>query len=923
MSNYTTTDLEILSQNISPSNLMVNSLTFVNNTNNVIIEDAIHINENGDFILKDKYTEVELSKVTSLSNNIIEKKENITDDLDTIYFVDKNNSKISLGSVFKNLFIDKSFSGDRWFSSTRSLKLDYSLEEDIKTNYYTEKLLEVIDSNGGVTLVKDIKENDLSQSNVWHSLPIEVITDDYVSNKYGIVSANIPLKYKSILGSNTIFRIFDATVGIELSRTSIYLPPVLKETIINIPLTYQGNMPDSPISKGSTDCECVSIHDLDNLELVNGKDKGQYVTQDQDGFYLVPISKHIIKIQWQTCDIVDEYLKDTSFGRSISSNVSTSLSVDLYNTIQTNDEYYMLNGIIPTIKDELTKTIEIDNTKYDFNDDYSISLCSNKNIRLSIIEKTKEYFTIKWNKPIDNGEIYWKILKVIKGVDEDLTELSNVDRELNHNLFKDKIKNVVDRNVCNSLDSCISNFSTYEFKEILPSGGSSTPFPDEELINGLKEYNLLGYETSSSTNKTIKFYKSIDSPIYDVHFVSSSNTTYGVWSYNGTMSPGTNVSFFYSPNEGYCDTNSVTYRLPISTVRIPKIKCNLCENVNITYTLATSGSDKPVECSTEFYHVVDSFGNIGYSTEDDFLFNVGLDTTDTTCTFEISGSSVVGSNEIVTVLKKITYDEISYGDTYSLSGAPIPEIGVFDPSNTSSFSDDNVAFLTSDNKISLNVDYDSDRFSKYFSPSDDRVLKTTYEVAISGEQYNRFLVTDDSFLGQDVFGYQVVLFDPFLTVDPIEGELPLFPNYNPIGNLDTLDSIREYINSGDVHYTNENFIPFPNFKIGSVTIDGSRYNPLLDYRNYRVEGNYNTYFGETTFTPNDLDVYKLTQNSVFETIIGDRFKVVNDGSNTGLIDKGNIAGIDVKVYKSGRRFVLVTDLFFNTFVSMNNGLIQF
>lgn len=927
---YTESELKILEDNKSPSNFLVSSLTFINTYANIIIEDAVKIDSSGNLVIKDSHTELVISEAVSLLNNVIETKESLGDITETIYFIDKENSKISLGKIFENLFINKSFSGNRWFTQTRSLKLDYSLEGTLKENFYSEYIEERIDASGNVLNVKDVIENTLSQSNVWHSVPIEVITEDYVSDKYSIISTNIPLKYKSTEGSNTIFRIFDATAGIELARTSVYLPPVSIETIINIPLNYQGHMPDSPIAKDTTNCDCIIINDLDNLELVNGKDKGTIIAKDQDGHYLVPISRHVIKIQWQTCDIIEDYLRDPSFGRSISSNVFTSLSVDVYNNKQVDEEYIMINGnfFIGDIEStDNTYTIDIDTTKYNFSSDYVIGLSTTKNVKVYIIDRQSDSFTLKWNKDHSDCQVNWKITKVIKGVDEDLVELGNVDRELNYTLFKNKTNNVILRNVCGDIETCITDYATYEFKELLPSGGQTEPYPDEELINGLREYTLFGYEDINEDGiadideKTIRFYKATDFPEYTSYFSQSGD--FGTWRFTGIMKPGNNVSFFYSPNAGYCGQEPVTYKLPISTVRIPKVKCNLCDDVDITYTLMISGGDKPTECGTSFYHVTDSFGTVGYSNSDDFSFKVALDTEDTTCTFEISGSDIVGTNELVTILKKINYDEVAYGETYSISGAPSTETGMFDPIDTIEFSDDTIAFLTTDNNLSLNVDYDYDRYTRYFSPSNDRKLKTTGEVSLNGNQFNRFLITDESFLGQELFGYQVVLFDPFLLVSPVEGVLPLFPDYDPIGNQTTLEGIIEYINRGDVYYTNENFIPFPNFTIGNFTIDGSKYNPLLDYRNYRIEGTYNTYFGKTTFKPTELDIFKLSQNSVFEMTSGSRHKVVNDGSNTGLVDKGNIVGIDVEVYRSGRKFVPINELFWNTFISMNESLVSF
>ena len=931
---YSDSELNVLQDNAPADNFSTNSLTFVNSQEGIVIEDAISIDENGDLIMKDTVTELKIKEAVNLLSNVVENREHVDDELETVFFLDRNNAKVSLGSLYENLFINRAFSGDRWFNQTRQLKLDYSLEGNIKDNFYNEITDDQILEDGSIVVQKDFIENGLSQSNIWHSLPIEVITEDYVANKYGIISANIPLKYRSTENSITIFRIFDATAGIELSRTSIELPPVDIETVINIPLTYQGPLPDSPIARDANKCQCITIEDLDNLELINGKDKGTIITEDQDGFYMVPVSRHVIKVQWQTCNMITEHLKLPEYGRSVVNDVYTSLSVDVYNNQQVDDEFLMLNGsfFIGDIDNTFdTYRVEIDRTKFNFSNDYIVSLSVSKNIKVVVTEYDETGFTVKWNTYHPECEVSWKITRIVEGVDEDLTEISNRDRELNYALFKNKVDNVTKRNICNDLDICTESYGAYTFAEILPTtpiSGSSTPIADEDLIDGLKEYTLLGYATTAdaiSGSKTLKFYKSYDIPEYDVYF-DQTGTDYGTWRYSGQTEPGSLIRFGYLPNAGYCPQDNTSYRLPIATVRIPKIKCNLCDDVDVTYTLvSTSGSsnEPPIDCGTEFYHVTDSFGNVGYSLQDNFQFQVGLDTEDTTCTFEISGSNIVGTNQTVTVLKKITYDDTAYGGTYAISGAPQPQIGSFDPTDTPDFTEEEVAFLVSDNKILFDVAYDPERYSKYFSPIDNRILKTTTQTAISGEIYNYIVVTTETFLGQETLGYQVVLFDPHLVSDPVEGALPKYPGYDPIGNKTGIEEITAYINAGNVHYSNPNYTAFPNFKIGDVAIDGSKYNPLLDYRNYRVLGEYNTYFGTTIFQTTSLDDFNLTQNSVFELENGERFKVVNDGTNVGNIDFGVIVGIDVEISRSARRFVPITDLFWNSFVDLEGSVSSF
>jgi len=135
----------------------------------------------------------------------------------------------------------------------------------------------------------------------------------------------------------------------------------------------------------------------------------------------------------------------------------------------------------------------------------------------------------------------------------------------------------------------------------------------------------------------------------------------------------------------------------------------------------------------------------------------------------------------------------------------------------------------SNNTIMLNIPFDG-KFNRLFE-NGTRYLRKT----VMGD-LTTLLIPHSGFLGVSAFKHNFVVFDPRPYVTTKEGERPLFPGYEPICSKKTYDEILEHVYS--TVYPKNKVPAFPNFRIGDFAINGEIYNPLYDYRNFRLFGVY-------------------------------------------------------------------------------------
>lgn len=451
---YTPAELDTLNRFSPIENFKTRSLSFVNVKQNIVIDDAIRITENGDVIFKDTEIETTLKELITSSRGIEEEFDdqgNVT-----LFFVDDKNRRVSLGRIYELLFKENVVNGVFWFGERSSEFLSDEMDEYIVKEFYEKRKDESIDPRSLNIL---FEETD-NYKNIWFDVPcIEVITPEYVDNKYASISAKVCFKVKCELSTITAFRIYDATVGLELSR-NVQIVRSSADNYISytVPITYQGPLPDS-IQESEGVCRSVTIDDLQNTQFENGEEKGIAISRGDKGYVPLPNTKHIIKLQWATCSSTIEL--DTignpvgEFNRRYDPKGETSLDVVVYdkNSTFNIDKFFTISGSIDTqTGSKNTKQIffKDQESKIDVTKDYNVKLSTNKNFETWIESKTAEGFIVGWNRSVRNGIIDWIVTQENVTTDNELIRLNDENRGLNHDLFGSK---EVDADFCGEVIS--------------------------------------------------------------------------------------------------------------------------------------------------------------------------------------------------------------------------------------------------------------------------------------------------------------------------------------------------------------------------------------------------------------------------------------------------------------------------------------
>ena len=121
-------------------------------------------------------------------------------------------------------------------------------------------------------------------------------------------------------------------------------------------------------------------------------------------------------------------------------------------------------------------------------------------------------------------------------------------------------------------------------------------------------------------------------------------------------------------------------------------------------------------------------------------------------------------------------------------------------------------------------------FDAFFESASSEILKS------GATENNAFLITGEAFLGQSIFRYNAVAFDANPATVVERGARPIFPGHDPIYGYSTKDDLLDYIYT--TIYPKKTIPSFPNFVVNGFIIDGEVYNPLYDFRNYRLFGDY-------------------------------------------------------------------------------------
>lgn len=880
---YTSDQQKILNSFGSVENFSVNSFTFFNRKTGLKIENAISTDNLGNVKFKDKFTEVYLKDLIIKAKNITETTED--GEAYTLYFQDNYNNKKTLGEIYSTVFVKALQSMVHWFSERANKNLSDGMDV-----FIFEEIMNSLPKNDDTTISKtvyDVTQNTYWK-NKWFDIPcIQVVTPSYVDGKYAIINAVVNMKVKAEKSLVTGFRIYDATTGLELSRiihTSERSPGQF--TTYTIPISYQGPLPDSNISL-ENEYKKLTLNDIQNIQYENGVDQGDNVFKNLDKYEVLPISRHVIKLQWITCDIGME-LTNTGemigdFGRYFDSTAETNLDVTIYSNKIVAKDLVQLNGVIDT----LTLEKKVTTYKHIFEgvfpseeSNYSISFSTNKNVNVKLIERTFNGFSIEWDKYVEGLKIDWQIVTTIdENGEEELSRLTE-NRSLNHYLFPDKKISI---DFCAEITDEIVQRTGWIDPEIIPPpppeciGCECCEVPDYNI-----NFTLLGGSIEVPACDPYEdqvIYRLEDHYSYSPEFTYQACLTIGSTAPEscivGLVTESTLLSFGYGEGGGAgSGAPSGSSELNPADLSAYLSQCVYVNSGESVYVVSI-----PQYNNVEDYYTQEQLESYSYET----LYSTAFSLFETYRTFGSYTSEVTGGSIIIVPSERKDYTifgkkgislQTEYGKDVTLEGFRFNEIEFLDSMTKKEINKKfQLAKLEEDKKkfpAFLPVqDIKSKRiltnfsinnvFSNYLN--EDKTLKVQF---VSGK-YKSMVITTDGFLGQLAFKHHFVIFDPAPVFDAETLDVsnrPKYPGYFPIVYNRTIEELLEYIYTTE--YPSDDIPSFPNFIIRNVlvngtltdvVINGELYNPMYDYRNYFLLGSYNN---STLKSSTDEELYVAT-----------------------------------------------------------------
>jgi hypothetical protein len=211
-----------------------------------------------------------------------------------------------------------------------------------------------------------------------------------------------------------VFRLFDATAGVELTRASV-INNSSDYIQTPIPLVYVGQIPmakftttnlakstpenivcDTAEDCGCTDTTCVEGEQnciTPNISYVDNK---------------YSPNSHLIKVQFHVVDFHGDYW-DRYFGTEIDNNAASISSINAMIFDASPATTYVHRQGTATFNN--TTSVDIVFDKELTTNKYSISLCANKNIQIWYTNKTSKGFTIN-SELAFQGFVDWTLLNI-------------------------------------------------------------------------------------------------------------------------------------------------------------------------------------------------------------------------------------------------------------------------------------------------------------------------------------------------------------------------------------------------------------------------------------------------------------------------------------------------------------------------------
>lgn len=860
LSNYTSQQLAFLEDFEIPSNFIANSFNFYNNKSGLTIENAIFTDINGNVIFKDKTTQSLLSDLIKNAKTITEQKDNNEYNL---YFQDKFNKKISLGEIYNNVFKPNQKNLVYWFHERNAKNLEGMMDDYIIENFMNIETFHSFTENED----KDsIKYNELWK-NKWIDVPcLEVVTPSYVDSKYASISAIVHFKIRCDKAVATGFRIYDATTGIELHRVihTTQRDPG-KEVTYSVPLTYQGPLPDTD-NILADDYKGLTEKDLQNIQYEFQHEKGTIVEKNIGLYQALSISRHVIKVQWITCDLATEFNvignRLSEYSRGFDPDGVSSLDVIVYNENKQPRDITVLNGNIITSKLEpnvVTYKHVFEYRPSGITDNYALIFGVNKNVNVSILHKDNDGFLIKWDKAVTDLVIDWKITYEFKDEDESLINIYDKNRSMNHFLFSakdynidfckeiqiikklkfnkpEKKPNVVDTPPppCFCCECCNGNYSV--LFEVL--SGSSTE-PEFDPITCCENTGMLLLDPPECEEEHV--YYSISDDYYNVVYSERDDFSFVA----NIIDEGSNCDLYFEGSQYVSAGESVAvYSEPTAEmctpIDPPPDVDSLVDDVLPPDIIRSSSKTKAI--SGRDYTIIAGESVITNDYAKPFTDFISItETIDT-----LSMPSMYGGDDY-------TYKSINENDFYGRLKTleEINSLGLKYLERDLKYNKNNLPVQNfEDNLILLDIPLPS-RYISLFEP-DSTFLKLS-----TTKNYSAILILDEAFLGSSAFKYNFAIFDPRPNITIKQGDRPLYPGYDPIYYRTKKEDILKYIYT--TSYPTKLVPAFPNFRIGDYVVNGALYNPMLDIRNYRMFGRY-----DLTNNTKPYDIFKTTDLSLYE-----------------------------------------------------------
>lgn len=412
---------------------------------NSIEIDDYYFNTNKAFFIKEFSNIVSTVVIPNFSNKIIftlSESSLINEDTNTFRSASEIKQNINIEDIINvTLFVEN--------SNISQMLTDILRIKNSSVYNPPHKMIDVINgyalTSGGKFNPENFYDADLSIfNNVWFDVPDMYIVTNKVTNTVGVsvfASLNVEIKHKQNVFYE--FRLIDTVSNVQLDNVIIetvnynnlsHVGNNLIERMETYPiqLSYIGPIPAISCSRKTyesclleTDVKSYITINTDNLNSNSKVDEAYTVITNRINTLSKQVEPNlndiqlsaprIFRVQWRATMVEDIYvnpliesLGSVSFNK-YTDNDEFEMNVNVYEFGGVTNKKIVGQGIVQ-FKNEKRKRVEISYINSSSANDYSISLSSNKNIKLWHDDKNKNGFSIVANKEF-TGEVSWSVAR--------------------------------------------------------------------------------------------------------------------------------------------------------------------------------------------------------------------------------------------------------------------------------------------------------------------------------------------------------------------------------------------------------------------------------------------------------------------------------------------------------------------------------